>query len=90
MNLYELMNIDFSPSSTDSVLELEVPGELVLGLLQLLPLVDVRLLDVVDLGLHGLQLGKQLEDERRRQEAGFNAREESRSVQISVFVSDMT
>ncbi|TNN33696.1 hypothetical protein EYF80_056145 [Liparis tanakae] len=39
----------------------------------LLPLVDVRLLDVVDLGLHGLQLGKQLEDERRRQEAGWTS-----------------
>lgn len=44
------------------LLELEVPGELVLGLLQLLPVLDVGLLDVVDLGLHRLQLGKQLQE----------------------------
>lgn len=42
-------------------LELELPGELILGLLQLLALLDVLFLEVVDLSLHSLELGKELQ-----------------------------
>lgn len=42
-------------------LELKLPGELVLRLLQLLALLDVFFLQVVDLSLHSLELGKELE-----------------------------
>lgn len=52
-----------------SLLELQVPGQLVLGLLQVLPVLDVDLLDVVDLGLHRLQFGKQLQEAETRQGA---------------------
>lgn len=45
-----------------SILEFEVPGELILGLFQLLPLIDVFFLDVLDFCLHCLQLSKELED----------------------------
>lgn len=53
-----------------ALLELQVPGQLVLGLLQLLPVLDVGLLDVVDLGLHRLQLGKQLQEAETHQHCG--------------------
>lgn len=42
-------------------LELKLPGELILRLLQLLALLDVFFLQVVDLSLHSLELGKELE-----------------------------
>lgn len=41
-------------------LELKLPGELVLCLLQLLALLDVLFLQIVDLSLHSLELGKEL------------------------------
>lgn len=37
-----------------SILEFEIPGQLVLGLLQLLSLLDVQLLDFIDLSFHCL------------------------------------
>lgn len=42
------------------LLELQLPGELVLCLLQLLALLDVLFLEVMDLGLHCLKLGEEL------------------------------
>lgn len=49
------------------LLELQLPGELVLCLLQLLALLDVLFLEVMNLSLHRLKLGEELE---ARAEAG--------------------
>lgn len=46
-------------------LELQFPGQFILGLFQLLALLDVLLLEVVDLCLHRLQLGKELQQTSR-------------------------
>lgn len=43
-----------------NLLQLQFPREFILGLLQFLAFFDVLLLKVVDFGLHGLQLRKEL------------------------------
>lgn len=50
-----------APWRAQNLLEFQLPGELILGLLQLLALLDVLLLEVMDLCLHCLQLGEELE-----------------------------
>lgn len=44
----------------NKMLEFQLPGELILGLLQLLPLLDVLFLEVMDLCLDCLKLREQL------------------------------
>ena len=52
---------DESPLKVESrLLELQLSGQFVLALLQVLPLLDVSLLHVLDLRLHRLQFGKLL------------------------------
>lgn len=48
-------------------LELELSGELVLSLLQLLSVVHVLVIHVLDLRLNALELGIQLQGERKRE-----------------------
>lgn len=50
-----------APWRAQNLLELQLPGELILSLLQLLPLFDVLFLEVMDLCLHRLELGEELE-----------------------------
>lgn len=52
-----------------SLLELELPGLLVLRLLQVLPHTDVLIMLVLDLRLHRLQLGVELGGDRCSSEA---------------------
>lgn len=52
-----------------ALLELELPGLLILRLLQVLPHADVLIMLVLDLCLHRLQLGVELRGDRRRSEA---------------------
>lgn len=52
-----------------ALLELELPGLLVLRLLQVLPHADVFIMLVLDLCLHRLQLGVELRGDRRSSEA---------------------
>lgn len=51
------------------LLQLELPGLLILRLLQVLPHADVLVMLVLDLCLHRLQLGVELRGDRRRSEA---------------------
>lgn len=49
------------PWKAQTLLEFQLPGELILCLFQLLPLLDVLFLEVMDLCLHCLKLGEELE-----------------------------
>lgn len=49
------------PRKAQDLLEFQLPGELILGLLQLLPLLDVLFLEVMDLCLDCLKLREELE-----------------------------
>lgn len=52
------------------LLEFQLPSKLILSLLQLLTLLDVLFLEVMDLCLHRLKLGEELEPRREADEEG--------------------
>lgn len=56
------------PWKAQHLLEFQLPGELILSLLQLLTLLDVLFLEVMDLCLHCLKLGEELEPKREADE----------------------
>lgn len=58
------------PWKAQHLLEFQLPGELILSLLQLLTLLDVLFLEVMDLCLHRLKLGEELEPRREEDEEG--------------------
>lgn len=73
-----------APWRAQNLLEFQLPGELILSLLQLLPLLDVFFLEVMDLCLHCLKLGEELEPRGEAdEEGGPPGNELSLSPQVS-------
>lgn len=64
-----------APWRAQNLLEFQLPGELILSLLQLLPFLDVFLLEVMDLCLHCLKLGEELEPRGEADEGGWPSRQ---------------
>lgn len=58
------------PWKAPNLLEFQLPGELILSLLQLLTLLDVLFLEIMDLCFHRLKLGEELEPKGEAGEEG--------------------
>lgn len=74
------VSADSAVSLLDDSLELELPGELVLSLFQLLSAPHVLVIHILDLRFDALELGIQLRGEEREGETEETVRRERRSL----------